>query len=770
MWILRHLSSDLRFYLTPDKKTFSVGRSLTDFILESDQTISRRHASLIVKGNKLFILDEASKYKVFLNDGIESKIGIPQKKEVELKKGDRIRFGQYSNNFVVETIEMCTLTSTLTPPVKKELEDQLKLIGVKVTDSINDKFTHLTMQSIVITSKQLQALVVGVPLVTIEYWEEVSKAIKKHKPLPDVKKFLPKNGEPLLAQSHHLFHVNENRRKIFEGKVFYFFRASHAETYKMTIETAGGRALDLVNRANNVKKSQLIAENAVVIQYEASEQSQATQSIDSVANYVRSKKLRLIPEIEIQLAILHCSVEKYCNPRFKFSDMFAPLKMVKSDLWAKATEPQSTCDSVRSIRKLLPESLPAASLEDSVPPIPLKETNRNEKDDVPKSRGTRQSKRKLEAAEQNEPNKMQAVEKNDAPVGRRSTRRSSVKAKAVPEASVDYCPVEENAIVEEIVPESDPAAMESSLIKENEPVKEKSQLAPIFLGQKSSKSSPAKEKVVQPSHVAEEIIPESQPKAILSASNSQSFITSFMAATSSNEAAPAKSNSGSSTSENRRTRRRAAVEDDNDDILDPFACFDPAPKRQKTVSSPVAHVSRLESFRESPKAAQKSRGARNREDTDDLDSLFQLPARAALFKQPSKPAQPVILSQTATKEYERPQKTTTPNISIAANQTISSEGWLSASNIPHQPIKVEPDLDISEFEQKVANCFITEVKPMLLMSRLESSRDVTDHPQTTLNSTRGKNFKGFVKKRNYKPQTKIIGQKFEIIGLTQLKF
>lgn len=370
---------DLRFYLPSEKQKYTIGRSSTDFLLTKDTAISRLHASLVLKQNQLFVLDEASKYKVFVNDGIEKKSAIPAKKEFELKNGDRVKFGMLNSEFVVDTVELCTLTSTLSPQMKSELESELKKVDGKIVETPDENFTHLTMSKIVITAKQLQSLVLGIPIVTVDYWHDVVKAVKNHKTLPDVKKYLPEMGEELLKQSHHLFHANTNRKKLFDGKVVYFFSTRHMQQYKGTIKTAGGKALALDQKQIKVKKPQLIAANALVIQYESSGHSQATQSIDNIGQHVRSKGLRLIPETEIQLAILHCSLQKYCNPKFKFNEHFATLKFTKSDILAKNTEPQASCSHQQkpSQNVVIPESVPAS--ENLSHAIPLKESNMNEK-------------------------------------------------------------------------------------------------------------------------------------------------------------------------------------------------------------------------------------------------------------------------------------------------------------------------------------------------------------------------------------------------------
>lgn len=345
-------------------------------------------------------------------------------------------------------------------------------------------------------------------------------------------------------------------------------------------------------------------------------------------------------------------------------------------------------------------------------------------------------------ADAEEAHKIIVVENDDKPVGKRSTRRASAKNAANSSVSEKREEVLIQSSVPEVVPESE-IANESLTSQQN--------------GNQSN---------VQTSD---------------SQGSQYSFILNWTAKENGPEVPKVSTTSSNEEPKSRRARRRANEDNDEDD---PFACLANIPKRQKTLNAPVTHVSRASSFNASPLQQQQqqptsSRLSRNRSHDDDNECFFQIPVQSALFKEPA-PVRvishvPVPSTPTETTSvYKRDSPKKRP-VSATHPTTISTEGWLSSTNIPHQPIKLEPDLESSALEKKVVDLFITEVKPMLLTSRRKEREEsnMTDGTTTTngtLNSSAGKNFKGFVKKRNYKAQEMIIGQKFEIIGLTQLKF
>ncbi|KAJ8730140.1 hypothetical protein PYW07_017178 [Mythimna separata] len=69
--------------------------------------------------------------------------------------------------------------------------------------------------------------------------------------------------------------------------------------------------------------SMLCASDVIVIQYIMTGASQETQSqkktINDIVNQLKNKGKRVVADAEIGLAILYCSIDKYCNPNFSFT-------------------------------------------------------------------------------------------------------------------------------------------------------------------------------------------------------------------------------------------------------------------------------------------------------------------------------------------------------------------------------------------------------------------------------------------------------------------
>ncbi len=66
---------------------YNIGRTIDNNIILDDITVSRNHASLSVKKEKVEIKDNNSTNGIYINDKIKS--------ESQLKSGDKIQIGKY---------------------------------------------------------------------------------------------------------------------------------------------------------------------------------------------------------------------------------------------------------------------------------------------------------------------------------------------------------------------------------------------------------------------------------------------------------------------------------------------------------------------------------------------------------------------------------------------------------------------------------------------------------------------------------------------------
>lgn len=94
----------------------------------------------------------------------------------------------------------------------------------------------------------------------------------------------------------------------------------HMKAYEGIINMANGECHS-VDEGHFVNKDMLRKE-IIPVQYKVMGESQATQSIHKLIGYIEKHGRRAINESELSLAILHRSIERYCNPDYKMQKAF----------------------------------------------------------------------------------------------------------------------------------------------------------------------------------------------------------------------------------------------------------------------------------------------------------------------------------------------------------------------------------------------------------------------------------------------------------------
>lgn len=324
MWLLT-CTKGTDYYLLAGKEHL-VSRRDGDLVLADDQSVSRKHAIISVQHDVsslgdpgklpvVILTDCSSKYGIFINDGIEKSVKMANGSNQVLQNGDRIRFGLQWNVWRLEHRPLVITTSTLTPAEKKKLKEHIVKLGGHLISNWQDSVTHVTMSSITLTVKVVCALAQGKHIVTPQYWEQYVTAILSKEPVPDCKNFIPPLAETTLNVNEVSFDVNENRKTLFAGKKFVFFSDHQYKNYSCMVNAAGGEACKM--NESEVNLQTLIEPDVIVMQYSFPRQSQDSQLPDSfqeVTKFLKSKGRRAVPESEIGLAILYCSLEKNCNP------------------------------------------------------------------------------------------------------------------------------------------------------------------------------------------------------------------------------------------------------------------------------------------------------------------------------------------------------------------------------------------------------------------------------------------------------------------------
>ncbi|CAK9816922.1 NBN [Anthophora quadrimaculata] len=340
MWCL--ISPEgVRLYLHPNAEV-TFGRRKADILLLEDDSVSRLHASIYVEPKDVIVLSEpisicklkdmGSKYGTYVMRE-EEWIRVSTE-EYNLKNQDTVRFGLLDQIFTVVYLPIIVVVSNINDNDKHKLKSLLDEIDGIISLQWTSSCTHLTVSKATLTEKVTWAMASAVPIVTMDYWEKVQTAVKKGKKLPNPNNYVPAIEEALVNNQIISLAPNEKRKILFQNLIFVFFNDTQCKTYGKMIKMAGGKYVLYMKKPLSLRE--LCAVNVIMVQYTSSDATQSTQTIipEYAALY---KKLhehgrRMISETEIPLAILHCSIDKYCNIMFKFAEFLKrPQSKVASD-------------------------------------------------------------------------------------------------------------------------------------------------------------------------------------------------------------------------------------------------------------------------------------------------------------------------------------------------------------------------------------------------------------------------------------------------------
>uniref|UniRef100_A0A182KBX7 FHA domain-containing protein n=1 Tax=Anopheles christyi TaxID=43041 RepID=A0A182KBX7_9DIPT len=329
------------YYLVSQTACHTVGRIGTDLIITGDDSISRNHAMLQPQKDVLKLTDTGSRYGSYVNDNINKIVAISKEHPTDLKAGDKIRFGRCGSIWTVGKANFRCLTSTLV--MDDQLKAVLQKIGAELLPLYTPGLTHLIMPTITVTTKFLQCLVGQIPIVSPDFFHAIERdCIVQGKSLPAVKDFVPTCTETYIRNEQLLFHPNPSRSALFRGKEFIFLNTSQHNQFENIVKLAGG--VCLCAQREKIAKSRFLKPNVVTVKLKSSGSSQTqSQSFDTLSQYIASRGRRMVPDLEIGLAIMFGSTEKYCNPEYSFA--FNVEECYSSaeggETLAKNTEPQT---------------------------------------------------------------------------------------------------------------------------------------------------------------------------------------------------------------------------------------------------------------------------------------------------------------------------------------------------------------------------------------------------------------------------------------------
>lgn len=321
MWYLTSDTDKRVIYVLPNKE-ITFGRScdaqVCNFAIPDDPSISRKHATISVSDNELFLQDLGSRYGTFIND-FTSKVEAGAK--IKLNNTDTVKLGKMSSVWKVHENHFVTCTSTLKGENLQSLKVCLSKLGGQLKSEWDDNCVYLTMPAITLTIKVVLAMAQGSYIVTMDFWNKCLDAITNQTLLPNPGNYTPQVVESTLNKENVSFFPNDERKTLFSGKSVIFFSQRQLDMYKTVLEKCS--ATPLLLSETKLTKSSLCQPNIIVIQYNVTTTSQETQAqkdqINDIINYMKKNGKRVIADAEIGLAILYCSTEKYCNPEFNFS-------------------------------------------------------------------------------------------------------------------------------------------------------------------------------------------------------------------------------------------------------------------------------------------------------------------------------------------------------------------------------------------------------------------------------------------------------------------
>uniref|UniRef100_A0A1B6KN53 FHA domain-containing protein n=1 Tax=Graphocephala atropunctata TaxID=36148 RepID=A0A1B6KN53_9HEMI len=323
MWLLRNDQKGL-IYRVVSGKQHVVSRKDGDLLLVEDQSISRKHAQLFVddenQNEGIVLKDLESKYGTFIIVGDGELTQLSPNQQITLKCGDSVRFGIQWNSWRVDYVPLLVATSTLTQEEKTEVRRLVTALGGEVVSDWQNRCTHLTMNKLTITVKVVCALAACQPIVMPTFWRSFAQALSSlQATLPNCQDFVPPLAEAVLNPSEVSFAPNAARSRLFNGLTFVASSPKQLNRIKSMVAAAGGEAVEFSARVWTEDK--LMRDKIVLMQHSASDKqgSQNSQVPDgylTVARKLRTQGVRCIPESEIGLGVLYCTVDQYCNPRY----------------------------------------------------------------------------------------------------------------------------------------------------------------------------------------------------------------------------------------------------------------------------------------------------------------------------------------------------------------------------------------------------------------------------------------------------------------------
>ncbi|KAI9554004.1 hypothetical protein GHT06_019276 [Daphnia sinensis] len=315
MWFIQRKSDGQTVYLL--NKEYVVGRRKCTIEVSDDLSVSRQHLKLSVDYSPLTqvsgqptlkIMDLGSTYGVFINPSAANPGKVEPKTWVNLEADSSFHFG-VKNEWIVKWKNISVVCSALGSTERRRLNKELTMLGAESLSEWQHGITHLVTDKIMLTQKVLDSLLAAIPIVVVDFFEKWVSLLEQdpYSPIPDVTEYTPQIGPALGQFGKQSFIPKEERKSLFLGKTFIFASSSELKSsMAIAAKKAGGNITSDYEAFNT---------EGIVLMECANSPPDYTRLLTSLS----SRGERPIPQSEIGLAILSCSVEIYCNPRARLT-------------------------------------------------------------------------------------------------------------------------------------------------------------------------------------------------------------------------------------------------------------------------------------------------------------------------------------------------------------------------------------------------------------------------------------------------------------------
>ncbi|KAJ2705744.1 hypothetical protein H4R19_005090 [Coemansia spiralis] len=246
----------------PPGATLSVGRKGVPLLIEDDNSVSRKHASISAGGADdgagIVITDNGSKFGVHINGD-----RCPANTPCPVGVGDRVTFGAQDSTFRLchcpVAICIASMSSDMAP-LADAMRARAAELGMSIATDVA-QCSHLLVAKLAVTSTLVRALVLGRRIVSpsfVHALETLPLVFKVDSPSDESvdeythsMRFLPETGLPDSPADSPIdldgigWAPDERRHRLFQGKVFVFANAGQRDKYRALVEAAQGASADL---------------------------------------------------------------------------------------------------------------------------------------------------------------------------------------------------------------------------------------------------------------------------------------------------------------------------------------------------------------------------------------------------------------------------------------------------------------------------------------------------------------------------------------------